>query len=175
MLPTEENFSDITSFTFPLKWSHISFCVKYLPSDGDPFWKDTHLPGLWLWLVPLPIFAGCRKRDQQSASYPYSKGSDKIYKKNKSMTNYRLEHESPETYMLTTATKESKGTGERDRVTKKVIVMKSFHGLGNQRKATRFWSTRETRWCQIRCSRTNSSKIIGRKRKFWKIVLDPSI
>ena len=33
---------------------------------------------------------------------------------------------------------------------------------------TRFVSTRKIRWCQIRCCRTNSSKVIVDNHKVWK-------
>ena len=39
---------------------------------------------------------------------------------------------------------------------------------------TRFVSTRETRWCQICCCRTNNAEVIVEKRKNWKLMLDPN-
>ena len=39
---------------------------------------------------------------------------------------------------------------------------------------TRFFPTREARWCQIRWCRANSLEVIIEKRKIWKIVLDPN-
>ena len=40
---------------------------------------------------------------------------------------------------------------------------------------TRLVSTRETRWCQIRCCRTKSSEVMVGKLKVWKIVFDLNI